>query len=61
MSVDYLVSMVLTQVVMPLGMGSVLVFGGAAFLAVRNRTLGLLLVLVGLSWMWVWAALAFSH
>ncbi len=58
---QYLFSKVLTCLVMPLGIGGLLILMGIGVLALRRRRLGLGLSLVGLSWIWLWSTPVFSN
>ncbi len=52
---DHLLSKVLTQLVMPLGLGGLLVLAGIWALAFRQRGIAAVLSLVGLGWIWLWS------
>jgi uncharacterized SAM-binding protein YcdF (DUF218 family) len=57
---DHLLSKVLTQLVMPLGVGGLLILAGALAMSFRSAKLGAVFSLVGLVWVWIWATPVFS-
>jgi len=57
---DYLFHKLLTQMVMPLGMGGILILVGIPASILWRRGLGVGLSLCGLLWIWLWATPVFS-
>ncbi len=57
---EHLASKVLTQLVLPLGMGGLLILAGLLARALRAKRLAAGLSLAGLFWVWLWATPVFS-
>jgi uncharacterized SAM-binding protein YcdF (DUF218 family) len=57
---SHLVVKVLSQLVMPLGVGGLLILAGALAVAIRRATVGAGLTLAGLFWIYLWATPVFS-
>jgi uncharacterized SAM-binding protein YcdF (DUF218 family) len=56
----YLLSKVLTQLALPLGVGILLILAGGLALVFGRKSVGAGLSLVGALWIWVWATPVFS-
>ena len=58
---DLLFSKILTQLALPLGVGSLLILAGAGAAAFGRRRLGVGFSLAGLFWIWLCATPVFSN